>query len=62
MKTLSTSATIYDAFGYVTNYGVTVVDHGDSIQINATEHPKDGLEITADRITSKAFGWQVVIA
>lgn len=61
MKTLSKTATVYDNQGFVSARGATVIDHGDTIQINATEHAKGDLEIKPDRIESRMFGWSVVL-
>lgn len=67
MKTLSTSAIITDSNGYITDRGVTVVEHPETsdrcatIQINRTEHRADDLVISADKITSKLAGWDVAL-
>ncbi len=55
---LSTSATIYNANGYVQQSGIKVRDLGDTISIGATEHNKSDLSITPDTIES-VHGWMV---
>lgn len=56
MKTVSDSATAFDAQGYIQNHGVTVIDHGDTISIGACEYPKGELEIADGQITVIASG------
>lgn len=58
---ISRQAQVYDARGYLQQSGVQVCDHGDTISIGATEHPKDNLEISAERIVSRTHGWEVVL-
>ena len=60
MKTISTTATVLDAQGYITAQDATVVDHGDTISINGAEHLKSDLTITGEKIGS-THGWEVLL-
>lgn len=58
MKTLTKSATSYDAQGYIQNNNVTVIDNGDTVTIGRSEYPKCELVITDGEI-SGIGGWSV---
>jgi len=58
MKTITRSATSFDAQGYIVNHGVTIIDHGDTVSIGRAEYPKGELTIEAGKITGRA-GWSV---
>ncbi len=61
MKTLSDSATCYDNQGYQTQSGITVIDHGGTIQIGATLHNKDDLTFADQEIESNMAKWRIVL-
>ena len=58
-RTITTAATVYDRDGFIQHQGATVLDCGDTIGINRTEHAKDDLDIKAGEIASKLGGWRV---
>ena len=53
MKHITKSATVFAADGYIQNLGVTVIDHGDTVSIGATNHAKEDLIITPTNIMSR---------
>jgi hypothetical protein len=60
MKTITTTATVLDAQGYITAQNATVVDHGDTISIDGAEHLKSDLTITEEKIES-IHGWEAFL-
>lgn len=60
MKTLSTNATVIDRAGYIQSQFVQVCDFGDTISIGSTEHCKNDLTISCDKIES-IHGWTVLL-
>jgi len=57
--TITTSATLFDAQGYIQQHGVEISDHGDTIGINGSEHLKSDLIIEDNKITSTLAGWEL---
>ena len=56
MKTITKSATSFNADGYIQQHGITIIDHGDTVSIGRAEYPKDELAIEPNKITGRA-GW-----
>lgn len=66
-KILSTNALIIHSNGLRGGNGLTVIYYPETadkvaqVMIGSTMHRADDLAITADRITSKAAGWQIIL-
>jgi len=59
---LSVHAIIYNADGYRTQSGITVIDHGHAgIQIGGTLHREDEIEISETVIRSINARWMVYL-
>jgi hypothetical protein len=59
--TISETATVLNDQGYITAFDATVIDHGDTISINGTEHARADLIIDLNKIKS-VNGWEVIFA